>query len=62
MIAHYEPEYQRETIRNRWGETIGCFYLRDGYWEFVKDSYRKEPTLTPEELQWLQKREQELNT
>lgn len=52
----------REEIRNRWDEPIGIFYYKQGYWEFVKDSYGKEVLFTPEELQWLEKRERELNT
>lgn len=61
MTSQLDPATGREYVYNRWGEEIGIFHLRNGYWAFVMNGYRKDPTLTPAELQWLEKKEMELN-
>ena len=62
MIGNFDPNTQREEVYNRWGEYIGAFVLDKGYWDFVPDAGRKEKIFTPLEIQWVQKRQQELNT
>lgn len=61
MILDFCPDNMRGTVHNRWGESIGIFVQRHGYWEFVADEYRKEKLFTPGELQWLEAKEMELN-
>ena len=61
MVSQFDSENRRELVHNRWGDEVGVFYLRNGYWEFVKDSYSKELVFTPTEMQYIEKRQAELN-
>ena len=62
MVSQFDPDGKREIIHNRWGDEIGVIYLKNGYWEFVRDPYYSEPVFTPSELAYIEKRQQELNT
>ena len=62
MVGSFDAEHKRETVFNRWGETLGVFVLMDGYWDFIPDEYRKDQILKPTEIQWLERRQMELNT
>jgi hypothetical protein len=61
MILEFDATDMRGTVRNRHGEAIGIFVQRSGGWEFLPDEYRRDRVLTVAELQWVEKKQAELN-